>query len=161
MKKIAIYPGTFDPITNGHIDLVDRATKLFDYIIVAVAQNKNKKPLIPFEDRIKLVEQDVKHIKNVEVIGFTGLLVDTARKHKANIQIRGLRVITDFEYEFQMANMNRLLDSTLESVFIFPSSKNAFLSSSLVKEISSHEGDITQFVSQKTAIYLKEHLNTN
>jgi len=146
MSKIALYPGTFDPITNGHLDLIVRASKLFDKVIVAVAQSSSKSPLFNVEQRVKLVEAVVHNLPNVEVYGFSGLLVDLAKKKQAKILLRGLRAVSDFEYEFQLANMNRRLDPEIESVFLTPSEQFSFISSSLIREIAALGGEISQFV---------------
>jgi pantetheine-phosphate adenylyltransferase len=142
----AIYPGTFDPVTNGHADLIERASKLFPHVIVGVAASPSKKPLFSLEQRVKLVQQACTHLANVTVVGFSGLLVDFAKQQQATVLIRGLRAVSDFEYEFQLANMNRRLSPELESVFLTPSEENSFISSTLVKEVALHQGDVSQFV---------------
>ncbi len=141
----AIYPGTFDPITNGHADLVDRAANLFSEVVVAIASNPSKKPLFTLDERVSLITEVTKHLSNVRVIGFTGLLADLARKEEAHILVRGLRAVSDFEYEFQLANMNRRLNADLESVFLTPSEENSFISSTLVKEVALHDGNVNEF----------------
>ena len=141
----AIYPGTFDPITNGHADLIERAANMFDEVIVAIASNPSKKPLFTLEERVELITQVCANIDNVKVTGFTGLLANYARENNADILIRGLRAVSDFEYEFQLANMNRRLNPELESVFLTPSEENSFISSTLVKEVALHKGDVSQF----------------
>ena len=141
-----VYPGTFDPITNGHTDLVERAAKMFDKVIVAIAFNPNKKPFFELDLRVKLTKNILSHLDNVEVIGFSGLLADLAVQQDANILVRGLRAVSDFEYEFQLANMNRRLSPDLESVFLTPAEENSFISSTLVKEVALHNGDVSQFV---------------
>lgn len=158
----AIYPGTFDPITNGHADLIGRASKMFSHVMVAVASNPNKKPLFTLEERVELVTQVTKHLPNVEVKGFTGLLADLAKKEKANILIRGLRAVSDFEFEFQLANMNRRLNRDLESVFLTPSEENSFISSTLVKEVALHHGDVSGFCSPEVvaALARRQHQQT-
>ncbi len=145
-QRIAIYPGTFDPITNGHIDLIQRAAKLFDKVIVAIASNSKKNPRFSLEKRIKLAQQVLVNCPNVSVKGFEVLLVDFAREEKANILIRGLRAVSDFEYEFQLASMNRKLAPEIESVFLMPADEYSFISSSLVKEVATLGGDISSFV---------------
>ena len=144
--KVALYPGTFDPITNGHIDLVQRAAKLFDHVIVAIAANSKKNPRFSLEERIKLAEDVLTDCPNVSVKGFKELLVDFAHKEKATILIRGLRAVSDFEYEFQLASMNRNLAPDIESVFLMPADEYSFISSSLVKEVAALGGDVTKFV---------------
>ncbi|MBL0518729.1 pantetheine-phosphate adenylyltransferase [Aeromonas caviae] len=146
MTNKVIYPGTFDPITNGHTDLIGRAARLFDEVVVGVANSPSKRPLFDLEERVQLARQVTVHLPNVKVVGFSGLLVDFAREQQANVLIRGLRAVSDFEYEFQLANMNRRLMPTLESVFLTPAEENSFISSTLVKEVALHGGDIHQFV---------------
>jgi pantetheine-phosphate adenylyltransferase len=144
--KIAIYPGTFDPITNGHLDILERAVRLFDRVIITVAKNPSKKPLFDQEERYTLIRAAVKRYSNVEVDTFDGLLVEYAKKKHATALVRGLRAIYDFEYELQMALMNRKLDSTLETVFLMPNEKYNYLNSSIVREIARLGGDVTGFV---------------
>ncbi len=146
MPKIVIYPGTFDPITNGHVDLIERAGRLFDKIIVAVAMSEGKSPLFDVDKRVSIVEEVVGPMKNIEVIGFKGLLVDFAKEHNADALLRGLRAVSDFEYEFQLANMNRRLSPNLESLFLTPAEQFSFISSTLVREIAMLNGDVSQFV---------------
>ena len=146
MTNKVIYPGTFDPITNGHTDLIGRAARLFDEVVVGVANSPSKRPLFDLAERVLLAQQVTAHLPNVKVVGFSGLLVDFAREQQANVLIRGLRAVSDFEYEFQLANMNRRLMPELESVFLTPAEENSFISSTLVKEAALHGGDIHQFV---------------
>ncbi|UBO73924.1 pantetheine-phosphate adenylyltransferase [Aeromonas rivuli] len=146
MSTRVIYPGTFDPITNGHTDLVGRAAQLFDEVVVGVANSPSKRPLFDLAERVALAREVTSHLDNVTVVGFSGLLVNFAREQHANVLIRGLRAVSDFEYEFQLANMNRRLMPELESVFLTPAEENSFISSSLVKEVALHGGDIHQFV---------------
>lgn len=146
VPKIALYPGTFDPITNGHIDLVQRAAKLFDEVIVAIASSSKKKPYFTLEKRIELASEVLSDCPNVTVKGFGILLVDYAKQQNANILIRGLRAISDFEYEFQLASMNRNLAPEIESVFLMPADEYSFISSSLVKEVATLGGDVSKFV---------------
>lgn len=145
MKTKAIYPGTFDPITNGHIDLVRRAAHMFDHVIVAIASNPSKTPLFSLNERVELAEKATSNIDNVTVVGFSGLLANLAKDNEAKILLRGLRAISDFEYEFQLANMNRRLNPELESVFLTPNEANSFISSTIVKEVTLHQGDVSQF----------------
>ena len=133
MSVKAIYPGTFDPVTNGHADLIERASP-------------SKKPHFDLAQRVTLLEEVTQHLPNVTIVGFSGLLIDFAREHKAQVLIRGLRAVSDFDYEFQLANMNRRLAPDLESVFLTPAEKNSFISSTLVKEVALHNGDVGQFV---------------
>lgn len=141
-----LYPGTFDPITNGHVDLVKRATKLFDEVVIAVASGHHKKPLFDFEERVALVETVFADLPQVSVIGFEGLLVDFMREKNATAVLRGLRAMSDFEYEFQLANMNRELDENFEAVFLTPSQNYSFISSTMIREIAKLGGDVTKFV---------------
>jgi len=145
-KKIAIYPGTFDPITNGHIDLIQRAAKMFDEVVVAIASSSKKNPRFTLEQRIDMAEKVLADCTNVRVKGFQVLLVDFAKQENARILIRGLRAISDFEYEFQLASMNRNLAPDIESLFLMPADEYSFISSSLVKEVASLGGDISNFV---------------
>lgn len=151
-----VYPGTFDPMTNGHLDLVERAARLFDHVIVAIAASEKKKPLFPLEQRVALAQEAVAHLPNVEVKGFNKLLAFFCQEQKANVLLRGLRAVSDFEYEFQLANMNRNLDKTIETVFLTPSEHLSFISSSLVREISSLGGDVAQFVPKPVLAALRE-----
>ncbi|TWX66300.1 pantetheine-phosphate adenylyltransferase [Colwellia demingiae] len=142
----AIYPGTFDPVTNGHSDLIVRASKLFSEVIIGVASSPSKQPRFDLEQRVAMLERVTQDLTNVTVVGFSGLLVDFAKQYQAKVLIRGLRAVSDFEYEFQLANMNRRLSSELESVFLTPAEENSFISSTLVKEVALHKGDVGQFV---------------
>jgi len=144
--KIALYPGTFDPITNGHIDLVQRAAHLFDEVIVAIASSHKKQPRFNLEERIDLAEKVLADCPNVKVKGFNILLVDFAKEQNASVLIRGLRAISDFEYEFQLASMNRTLAPDIESLFLMPADEYSFISSSLVKEVAALGGDVSNFV---------------
>ena len=146
MSQRAIYPGTFDPMTKGHVDLIERACNLFDEIVIAIAASEAKNPLFTLDERIKIAEKIFKNNEKVKVIGFSGLLVDLAKDNDAKILIRGLRVVADFEYEFQLANMNRAMMPELESVFLTPKEQYSYISSSLVKEICKMGGDISEFV---------------
>ena len=141
-----IYPGTFDPITNGHVDLTERAARLFDRVVVAIAYSEKKTPLFTLEQRIELCEQSLVHLDNVEVLGFNNLLIDFAKSQGSRCVLRGLRAVADFEYEFQLANMNRAMYPEFESVFLTPSEHLSYISSSLVREIAAMGGDITAFV---------------
>ena len=142
----AVYPGTFDPMTMGHVDLVKRASKLFDSVIIAIASSDSKKPMFSLEERIEIGNKIFADDPKVEVVGFSGLLVNFAKEKDANILIRGLRVVADFEYEFQLANMNRAMSPDIESVFLTPKEEYSYISSSLVKEIATMGGDVTRFV---------------
>lgn len=159
MHTKAIYPGTFDPITNGHSDLIARAAKLFNHVVVGIAASPSKKPLFSLDERVALAQAVTAELPNVSVVGFSGLLVEFAREHKATVLIRGLRAVSDFEYEFQLANMNRRLYPALESVFMTPSEENSFISSTLVKEVALHHGDVTQFTDARVAAALQRALH--
>jgi pantetheine-phosphate adenylyltransferase len=143
---IALYPGTFDPITNGHSDLISRAQHIFGKVVVAIAENPRKEPLFNLADRIALVREVTGDIDNVEVVGFDGLLIDCVRENKAGVVIRGLRAVSDFEFEFQLASANRRLDPNIETVFLTPSESHTFTSASLVKEIAMYGGDVSSFL---------------
>ena len=145
-KTRVIYPGTFDPITNGHIDLVSRAAKMFDQVVVAIAIGHHKNPVFTLQERVELAQASLAHLPNVEFVGFDGLLVNLFREQQATAVLRGLRAVSDFEYEFQLANMNRQLDSQFEAVFLTPSEQYSFISSTLVREIARLEGDVNRFV---------------
>lgn len=159
MTKIAVYPGTFDPVTNGHSDLVRRATHLFDKIIVGVAAGTQKQPLFDLEERVQLADVVFADHAGVEVCGFSGLLVNFARDNNAVAILRGLRAVSDFEFEFQLASMNRQLDSSLESVFLTPAEKYSFVSSSLVREVAELGGDVSRFVHPQVAAALVAKIN--
>ncbi|OQP34903.1 pantetheine-phosphate adenylyltransferase [Pantoea latae] len=146
MSTRAIYPGTFDPITLGHLDIVTRAAQMFDEMVLAIAASPSKKPMFSLEERIELAREAVAHLPNVEVVGFSDLMANFARAQQANVLVRGLRAVSDFEYELQLAHMNRHLLPTLESVFLMPSEGFSFVSSSLVKEVARHGGDVSAFL---------------
>ena len=154
----AVYPGTFDPMTMGHVDLVKRASKLFDSVIIAIASSDSKKPMFSLEERIEIGNKIFADDPKVEVVGFSGLLVNFAKENDANILIRGLRVVADFEYEFQLANMNRAMSPDIESVFLTPKEEYSYISSSLVKEIASMGGDVTRFVDPVTLEALNQKI---
>lgn len=146
MRHTAVYPGTFDPITNGHTDLVARASRLFDKVVVAVARSAGKDPVCTTEQRIKLAKVALSDFPNVEVVALDGLLVDFCKKVAAGVVIRGLRAVSDFEYEFQLASMNRRLAPEIETIFLTPSEQYSFISSTLVREIARLGGDVSEFV---------------
>ena len=156
--KIAIYPGTFDPITNGHLDIIIRSIKFVDKLIIAVSNNSKKNTLFRIDERVEIIKKvfDDENISNVEVDIFDGLLMNYVNKKKANIVIRGLRAISDFEYEFQMTGMNYKLNPKIETVFLMSSDKYQLISSKLIKEINSLKGDISQFVPKAVEIKLKK-----
>ena len=146
MNNTAIYPGTFDPITNGHTDLIARATRLFDKVIVAIASNKMKSPAFTMEQRVEMASAVLTDLDNVEVVGFDILLTDFAKQRDANIILRGLRAVSDFEFEFQLAGMNRRVAPEIESMFLTPAEQYSYISSTLVREIASLGGDVSEFV---------------
>lgn len=146
MTSRAIYPGTFDPVTAGHVDIITRASRLFPEIIVAVASNSAKRPFFSLADRIHFIQQTVGHLPGVSVVGFDNLLIHFVREQKASIILRGLRAVSDFEYEFQLAGMNRKLSKDVETLFLTPSDDLMFISSSLVREIAALGGDVSGFV---------------
>lgn len=146
MKNIAVYAGTFDPITYGHVDLIERAANIFFQVIIAIAASPNKKPLFSLDERISMATDVLKKYPNVEVAGFDSLLLDFAEARQANIILRGLRTVTDFDYEFQLASMNRNLNSDIETIFLMPGEKYMYVSSSLIREIASLGGDVSGFV---------------
>lgn len=156
MAETVIFPGTFDPITNGHVDLIERATKLFERVVVGIAVNVRKEPLFSLEERVSLSKAVLKHLPQVEVCGFKNLLIDFAKEKKAQAVMRGLRAVSDFEYEFQLANMNRQLNTDIETVFLTPDEKHSFISSSLVREIAMLGGNINSFVPALVARALKQ-----
>ena len=158
MIRRAIYPGSFDPITNGHLDVIDRARKLFDEVIVAVAHNDQKQPLFSLDERLELLQATIGKLKNVEIAPLDGLLVDFAMARKASAVIRGLRAISDFEFEFQMALMNRKLEATVETIFLMPKEEYTYLSSRIVKEIARLGGDVAKFVPARVAKALRMKL---
>ena len=158
MQTKAVYPGTFDPLTNGHTDLVIRAARLFDEVILAVAANPSKQPMFSLDERVALAQQVFAALPNVKVVGFKGLLAEFARQHQAQVLIRGVRAVADFEYEFQLASMNRQLNPDLDSLFMTPSEKNMFISSTLVKEVARHGGDVSPFVAPLVLAALQEKL---
>lgn len=152
----ALYPGTFDPVTHGHSDLVGRAARVFDRVIVAIAESPHKAPLFTLEQRIVMARNDLSRLGNVEVVGFDNLLIEFAREAGANVLVRGLRAVSDFEYEFQLASMNRHLNEDIETLFMTPDENYSFISSSLVKEIARLGGDVSSFVSPEVEQALKK-----
>ena len=156
MNKIAIYPGTFDPFTCGHLDIVERATKLFDKIIIAIALNTKKTPLFSIDERVEFIKDATKDLPSTSVDNFSGLVVDYAQKRKAVAIIRGLRAISDFEFEFQMALMNRRLNSKITIVFLMPNEKYTYLNSTIVKEVAQFGGNVDKLVTPLVVKKLKE-----
>ncbi|NOJ13115.1 pantetheine-phosphate adenylyltransferase [Vibrio splendidus] len=159
MNKKVLYPGTFDPLTNGHLDLIERAAEMFDEVIIAVAASPSKNTMFTLEERVNFCIEVTQHLDNVTAQGFSGLMVDFAKEVEANILIRGLRTTVDFEYEFGLTNMYRRLMPGLESVFLTPAEKYAFISSTIVREVAIHGGDVTQFVPTviAKALHTKKH----
>lgn len=156
--KTAVYPGTFNPITNGHIDLVERASRLFDNVIVAIGVNKQKTTSLLTEKRVDLARKVLAHVDNVEVVAFETLLIEFVRQRGASVILRGLRTVADFEYEFQLVGMNRALDPGIETIFMAPDEHLSYISSTLVREIASYGGDISRFVHPLVAEAMREHL---
>lgn len=156
MKHVAVYPGTFDPVTNGHIDLVERSLTIFDKVIVAIAANPKKEPLFPLDERVAMFREAISHFQHVVIEGFDGLLVDYVKQKKAVGIIRGLRAVSDFEYEMQMALMNRRLDNTIETVFLMPNEEYSFITSTIVKEAASYGGDVSSLVPKVVVEKLKK-----
>lgn len=158
--RVAVYPGTFDPLTRGHEDLVRRGAKIFDKLIVGVADSPNKKPFFSMDERVRIAQEVLSHYANVEVRGFKGLLKDFVRLNEASVIIRGLRAVSDFEYEFQMAGMNRYLLPDVETMFLTPSDQYQFISGTIVREIASLGGDVSKFVFPSVEQWLKDRLET-
>ena len=156
--RTAIYPGSFDPLTNGHLDVVERASKLFDRVIVAIALNESKNPLFSLDERLALMKAGIARMRNVKADVFEGLLVEYAAKQKAQAIVRGLRAVSDFEFEFQMALMNRKLDQKIETIFMMPKETYTFISSRIVKEIARLGGDVSPFVPSHVGVALKKKL---
>lgn len=156
MSITAVYPGTFDPITCGHFDLIERAARFYDRLVIAVADNRNKQSLFTLDERVALAKEVTAELPNVEVVGFSGLLVDFVQEIGGNVLLRGLRAVSDFEYEFQLASMNRKLAPDVETMFMTPAEQYAFISSSLVREISALGGDVSEFVHPVVAEALKK-----
>ena len=157
--KTAIYPGSFDPVTLGHIDVIKRASKLFDHLIIGVLNNRAKTPLFSVEERVKMLKEVTKDIPNVEVKSFAGLTVDFAKECGANAVVRGLRAITDFEYELQMAQTNRVLAPDVDTVFLTTSLEYAYLSSTIMKEVASYDGDLSKFAPPEITKAVKEKMH--
>lgn len=158
MQNVAVYAGTFDPITFGHIDLIQRASKIFDRVIIAIAVSHAKKPMFTLEERVEMTSTTLAEVKNVEVLGFDSLLLEFAKQHGANVILRGLRTVTDFDYEFQLASMNRHMNPSIESMFLMPDERFMYISSTLVREIASLDGDVTGFVPETVVKALQKKL---
>ena len=161
MSHKVLYPGTFDPITLGHEDLVRRAARLFDRVVVGVADSRGKRPIFDLDERVQMAQAVLAVYPNVEVVGFTGLLMKFLRDHQARVILRGLRAVSDFEFEFQMAGMNRILHPDVETLFLTPSEQYMFISASIVREIGSLGGDVSQFVQPLIAQRLREKMQIN
>ena len=158
--RVAVYPGTFDPVTNGHTDLVTRAARVFDRVIVAIAESPHKTPMFTLDERIRMTQGELSELANVEVVGFENLLIDFVHESGAGVIIRGLRAVSDFEYEFQLASMNRHLAEDIETMFLTPDEEYSFISSSLVKEIARLDGNVTDFVGSSVEAALRERFGT-
>ena len=156
--RVAVYPGSFDPVTLGHIDIIQRTAKMFDKVIIGVLRNRSKSPLFTAEERVELLKEVTADIPNVEVQSFQGLLIDFVRQNQANVIVRGLRAITDFEYELQMSQTNHKLSPNVETMFLTTSIEYSYLSSTTVREIAAFGGDVTQFVPQAVAVELEKKM---
>jgi pantetheine-phosphate adenylyltransferase len=154
--RVAVYPGTFDPITHGHTDLVTRAARVFEKVIVAIAESPHKVPFLSLESRIELAKTQLSGLRNIEIVGFSNLLIDFVLEKNANVIVRGLRAVSDFEYEFQLASMNRNLCEEIETMFLTPDEKYGFISSTLVREVARLHGDVSQFVGPEIEHALKQ-----
>lgn len=154
--RIAVYPGSFDPITNGHLDIIERASKVFDKVIVGVLKNKNKSPKFSSDERVMLIRKVTEHLDNVETASFEGLLVDFAKSHGAKVIIKGLRTVNDFEYEFQMALLNRALNPEFETMFMMTNSKYSYISSSMIKELAGYKGNLEGLIPSEIIQYVKD-----
>ncbi|WAM32947.1 pantetheine-phosphate adenylyltransferase [Caldicellulosiruptor morganii] len=157
--KIGVYPGSFDPVTNGHLDIIERASKIFDKLIVAVLVNPNKTPVFDIDERVELLKETTEHLPNVEVKAFKGLLIDFMKQENARVIVKGLRAVSDFEYEFQMALLNKKLEPSIETIFMMTNSKYSYLSSSMVKEVARFGGCIEDLVPEKIARKVMRKLN--
>ena len=157
--KVGIYPGSFDPVTKGHLDIIERSSKMVDRLIVAVLNNNAKSPLFSVKERVNMLKEVTKEIDNVVIDSFSGLLVDYAEKNHANIIVRGLRAVTDFEYELQMAQTNRIMDNNVDTIFLTTSLQYAYLSSSIVKEVAINNGDVSKFVPEYVVEQIQKKLN--
>jgi pantetheine-phosphate adenylyltransferase len=158
---VAVYPGTFDPITHGHTDLVTRAARVFEQVVVAIAESPHKTPQFSLKERIELAKTQIGHLANIRIVGFSNLLVDFVRDNNASVIVRGLRAVSDFEYEFQLASMNRNLCEEVETMFLTPDEKYGFISSTLVREVARLGGDVSQFVGPEIQLALKKSFGFN
>jgi len=157
--RIAVYPGSFDPITNGHLDIINRAAKLYDKLIIGVLVNSSKSPLFTSEQRKALIDEQIKDLDNVSCIVFNGLLVDFAKQIGANVIVKGLRTVADFEYEFQIALLNKTLNAELETVFMMTDSKYSYISSSMVKDVAKYNGELAGLVPPEVIVKIKDKIN--
>ena len=158
MEKVALYPGSFDPVTHGHMDMIRRSASVFDKLIVGVLRNKSKNPLFTVQERVKMIQNICKDLEKVEVISFNGLLIDVAAQQGATVIVRGLRAITDFDYELQLSQTNKVIAPDIETIFLNTNLKYSYLSSSIVKEIASYNGDISEFVDENVAKEIKKKI---
>ncbi|NOQ30644.1 MAG: pantetheine-phosphate adenylyltransferase [Helicobacteraceae bacterium] len=156
MKKIALYPGTFDPITNGHLDIIKRSAKLFDEVIVAVALSEGKKPMFSLEKRIELINGAIKDLQNIKVVGFDNLTVELAHEHNSNILVRGLRSVSDFEYELNLSYLNNSLDEKIETIYMMPKLNHAFVSSSIIRNLLQFNGKTSHLLPESVEKHIKE-----
>ncbi|MFD2704913.1 pantetheine-phosphate adenylyltransferase [Salibacterium lacus] len=156
MAETAVYPGSFDPVTNGHLDIIERSAKVFNKVVVAVLHNRNKEPLFSVDERLTMLRESVENIPNVEIDSFNGLLIDYVRQKQAKTIIRGLRAVSDFEYELQAASINRKLDPEIETFFMMTNNQYSYLSSSIVKEVAKYEADVKELVPTPVTAYLYE-----
>ncbi len=156
-KRIALYPGTFDPITNGHFDIIERALGLFDELIIAVADSQSKNPMFTLSERMSMIENTIAHLDNVTVVSYNNLTVDLAKEHQAQVLIRGLRTVSDFEYELQLGYLNHSLDATIETVYLMPTLRNAFISSSIVRNLLSFNGRTKHLLPKEVQAMIGTH----
>ncbi len=156
-KRIALYPGTFDPITNGHFDIIERALGLFDELIIAVADSQSKNPMFTLSERMSMIENTIAHLDNVTVVSYNNLTVDLAKEHQAQVLIRGLRTVSDFEYELQLGYLNHSLDATIETVYLMPTLRNAFISSSIVRNLLSFNGRTKHLIPKEVQAMIGTH----
>ncbi len=156
-KRIALYPGTFDPITNGHFDIIERALGLFDELIIAVADSQSKNPMFTLSERMSMIENTIAHLDNVTVVSYNNLTVDLAKEHQAQVLIRGLRAVSDFEYELQLGYLNHSLDATIETVYLMPTLRNAFISSSIVRNLLSFNGRTKHLLPKEVQAMIGTH----
>ena len=157
--RTAVYPGSFDPITNGHLDIIKRASKIYDKVVVGVLNNRSKNPLFTLQERVEMIKDEIESLSNIEVASFEGLLVDFAKEHNASVIVKGLRTVADFEYEFQMALLNKTLHENIETTFLMTDSKYSYISSSMVKELAGFRGNLSGLVSPQIENKIKQKFN--